>query len=537
VPNGPSILSSMSPRLVPVLVLALAAGHAPAPGHAQQAPAVHLEFADPQRGAKLATAFEAIDELFTDFARRGNLPGAAWGIIVDGDLAHSGRYGLRDVRAKDQVRADTVFRIASMTKSFTAMAILKLRDDGKLSLEDPAERYVPELKGLPYPTADSRRITVRDLLSHAPGFPEDNAWADRHLHESHEWLSERMREGIPFANAPGVAYEYSNFGFGILGRIVTAASGVPYNDYVQAHILGPLGMASTTLEPDAVPSGRLALGYRWEDEQWKDEPLLPDGAFGAMGGMLTTIPDLARYVGVLLGAFPPRDGAEAGPVRRSSLREMQQIARTRPAVVTRGAAGAVQLNASGYGYGLRVWQTCEYPHLVAHGGGLPGFGTLMQWLPEHGVGIIAFANLTYTGWGTVVNQALDRMAATGGLQPRLSRPAPALLEARDVISRLVVEWDDAAIDRIAADNLFLDRDRARRRADFAAVRAKAGACKPPSGFEHVENALRGEWVLACERGAVRASVTLAPTSPPKVQVVNVRAVNSAAPASRASCPQ
>ncbi|CAN5648578.1 serine hydrolase domain-containing protein [soil metagenome] len=494
-------------------------------------------FADPQRRAKLASAFGAIDELFTDFAVRNNVPGAAWGIIIDGELAHSGVFGLRDVRGKDPVKPDTVFRIASMTKSFTAMAILKLRDDGKLSLDDPADKYVPELTDLRYPTADSRRITIRDLLSHAPGFPEDNAWADRHLHETHEWLSQMMRQGIPFANAPGVAYEYSNFGFGILGRIVTAASGMPYNDYVRASILRPLRMTATTLEPTAVRPDRIALGYRWEDEQWKDEELLPDGAFGAMGGMLTTIPDLARYVGALLAAFPPRDGTEAGPVGRSSLREMQQIARTRPAVVTKPGAGAVQLNAGGYGFGLRVTQSCEFGHIVAHGGGLPGFGTLMQWLPEHGVGIIAFANRTYTGWGGATNAAFERLAATGGLQPRSPLPAPALVEARGVVSTLIAEWDDAAVDGIAADNLFLDRDRERRRADFAAVRAGAGRCDAPAGFDYVENALRGEWTLTCERGAVRAAVTLAPTMPPKVQVMNVRVVESAAPAPRSNCPQ
>lgn len=497
----------------------------------------HQASTDPERRAKLGSAFGAIDELFTDFARRNNVPGAAWGIIVDGELAHRGTFGWRDVEAKDPVKADTVFRIASMTKSFTAMAILKLRDEGKLSLDDPAERFVPELKGLRYPTADSRRITIRDLLSHAPGFPEDNAWADRHLHESHDWLAQMMRQGIPFSNAPGVAYEYSNFGFGILGRIVTAASGMPYNDYVQAHILRPLGMSSTTLDPTAVPRDRLALGYRWEDEQWKDEPLLPDGAFGAMGGMLTTIPDLARYVGALLSAFPPRDGAEAGPIGRSSLREMQQIARIRPAVVTRSAGGAVQLNAGGYGFGLRVTESCDFGHVVAHGGGLPGFGTVMQWLPEYGVGIIAFANRTYTGWGGITNTAFERLAATGGLEPRSPTPAPALVEARDVVSTLVAAWDDAAIDAVAADNLFLDRARARRRADFDAVRAKAGRCEAPTGFDFVENALRGEWTLRCERGAVRATVTLAPTMPPKVQVMNVRAVESTAPASRSTCPQ
>lgn len=520
---------------VAAVAAALGVGH-PAV-RAQQAPAVAQGFQDPARREKLATAFKAIDDMFADFARRGNVPGAAWGIIIDGELAHSGTYGLRDVPNKAPVRTDTVFRIASMTKSFTAMAILKLRDDGKLSLDDPAERYVPEMKQLKYPTADSRRITIRDLLSHSPGFPEDNAWADRHLHETHEWLSKMITQGIPFSNAPGMAYEYSNFGFGILGRVVTAAAGMPYNDYVQANILKPLGLSSTTLEPTAVPPDRLALGYRWEDEQWKAEELLPDGAFGAMGGMLTTIPDLARYVGALLGAFPPRDGAEAGPIARASLREMQMISRARPAIVSRTASGAIDLNAGGYGFGLRVGQSCDFGHVVAHSGGLPGFGTVMQWLPEHGVGIIAFANRTYTSWGGVVNEAFARLAATGGLQPRSPAPAPALVNARDVISKLVVEWDDAAIDAIAADNLFLDRDRARRRADFDAVRAKAGRCEAPTGFDYVENALRGEWTLRCERGFVRAAVTLAPTMPPRAQVVNVRAVESATPPPRSFCPQ
>src|SRR5882762_7005553 len=124
-------------------------------------------------------AFAELDRLFQDFAAQAHVPGAAWGIVIDGQLAHTGAAGVRDVAAKAPVDADTVFRIASMTKSFTAMAILKLRDEGKLSLDDPAERHVPELKSLAYPTSDSPRITIRHLLSHAEGFPEDNPWGDR----------------------------------------------------------------------------------------------------------------------------------------------------------------------------------------------------------------------------------------------------------------------------------------------------------------------------------------------------------------------
>ena len=214
--------------------------------------------------------------------------------------------------AKAPVDADTVFRIASMTKSFTAISILKLRDEGKLSLDDPAERYVPEMAGLKYPTSDAPKITIRHLLSHAEGFPEDNPWGDRQLADTDEQLSQMLRGGIPFSNAPGLVYEYSNLGFAILGRIVTNVSKMPYTEYVTANILRPLGMTSTTLEPTTVPANRLAHGYRWEDEQWKDEPLLANGSFGSMGGMLTSVRDLSRYVGVFLSAWPPRDGPETG---------------------------------------------------------------------------------------------------------------------------------------------------------------------------------------------------------------------------------
>jgi CubicO group peptidase (beta-lactamase class C family) len=332
-----------------------------------------------------------------------------------------------------------------------------------------------------------------------------------------------MRAGIPFSNAPGVAYEYSNYGFAILGRIVTRASGMPYNDYLASKILRPLGMSSTSMEPSKVVAHRLAHGYRWEDERWKNEPLLPDGAFGPMGGMLTSVRDLGKYVSALLAAWPPRDGPEAGPIRRASLREMQQIGRFGMAATSRDAAGGTQLTASGYGYGLRISQTCSFRHIVAHGGGLPGFGSVMQWLPEHGVGIVAFGNRTYTGWGGVANEAFNRLSKTGALQPRAVQPSPALTSARNAVSRLIAKWDDRLADGIAAENLFLDEARDRRRAQIEALHEKVGACvADTSRFDHVENSLRGQWVVSCERGKLLASITLAPTMPPTVQYWSVR---------------
>ena len=492
-------------------------------------------FADPDRVAKLSATFPEIDRIFRDYSAREHIPGAVWGIIVDGRLAHVGVTGYRDVAAKAAVDSGTVFRIASMTNSFTAMAILKLRDAGKLSLDDPAERWVPELASLKYPTTDSPRLTIRHLLSHAEGFPEDNPWGDQQLAVTDDEMSRMMRQGIPFSNAPGIAYEYSNYGFAILGRIVTKASGVPYRQFIADNILKPLGMTSTTLEPASVPPTRLAQGYRWEDEQWKLEPQLPDGAFGSMGGMLTSARDLGVYVAAFLAAWPPRDGAETGPVRRASLREMQQLHRPRPSAIVRGAGGVAQLSSGGYGFGLGISGNCDFAHIVAHSGGLPGFGSLMRWLPEYGVGIIAFGNRTYTGWGGPANDAFTLMVKTGALQPRMPQPSAALVARRDAVSRLVMSWSDALADSIASVNLFLDRSRDRRRAELGTLREQVGACRAATGFDFVENALRGRWTMPCERGALSVSITLAPTMPPTVQYLEVTPARPAEPPARPYC--
>ena len=350
-------------------------------------------------GVSAQTPFADVDALFREFVAANHVPGAAWGVMIGGRLVHTGSAGARELVTGATPDADTVFRIASMTKSFTAMAILALRDEGKLVLDDPVERYVPELASLAYPTTDSPKITIRHLLSHSEGFPEDNPWGDQQLALSDAQLAAMLRRGIPFSNAPGVAYEYSNYGFMILGRVVSRASGMPYEQFVTARILKPLGMASTTLEPSRVPANRLAHGYRWEDDWWKEERQLPYGAGGSMGGMLTSINDLSTYVAAYLSAWPPHDGPEAAPVRRASLREMQQMWRPAGATVIRDAGGAIQLSAGGYGFGLRVSQSCRFKYIVSHSGGLPGFGSIMQWLPDYGAAVIAFGNATYTGWG------------------------------------------------------------------------------------------------------------------------------------------
>jgi hypothetical protein len=213
---------------------------------------------------------------------------------------------------------------------------------------------------------------------------------------------------------------------------------------------------------------------------------------------------------------------------------MQQIWRARPTVVTRSGSGQVQLNAGGYGFGLGVSETCGFGHVVAHSGGLPGFGSQMRWLPEYGVGLIAMANRTYTGWGGVFDTALDLLRETGGLEPRRAQPSAALSDARAAVTRLIQGWDDAEADRIAAGNLFVDLSRERRRRQIDELGAKVGACRAGDGFTHVENALRGSWTLPCERGQLHVSVTLAPSVPPRVQFLQV---SDTTPPARPTCPR
>ena len=476
-------------------------------------------FADPNRKQKLAAAFPEIEKLFNTFAER--MPGAVMGIVVDGELVWVKAAGIREATNKAPVTPETVFRIASMTKSFTALAILKLRDDGKLSLDDPVTRYVPALGDLPYPTSDSPTITIRHLLTHSEGFPEDNAWGDRQLAQTDETMRAWMRAGIPFSNVPGTAYEYSNYGFAILGQIIARASGRPYADYMRDNILRPLGMNSTTFEKTEVPQDRIALGYRREDNAWKAEPILAHGSFGAMGGLWTNTHDLARWVAFLMSAFPPRDEADRGPVKRSSVREMQQLWRMSPGSAVRSTIDApLQLNVSGYGYGLGVAQDCRFAYVIGHGGGLPGYGSLMRWLPGYGVGLIAMSNLTYGGFNAIFNDTLDALHRTGALQPRVVKPSPALLAAQADVSQLIIKWDDALANRIMADNVFLDVPAEVRKSRWQSLAQDHGTCRPATSIDP-DNALRGEWRMMCDRGWLNVFITLAPTMPPKVQTIGI----------------
>ncbi len=473
------------------------------------------------RLGKLREAFPRVEELFRTFAEKNPVPGLAYGIVVDGELVQSVGIGVQNVTNQIPVSADSVFRIASMTKSFTAMALMKLREDGKFDLDDATERHVPELASLPYPTRDSARVTVRNLLTMSAGFPQDDPWADRQLVTTEEQATAWMKQGLTFSNPPGVKYEYSNFGYGILGRIITNLAGMPYQQYVNKNILKPLGMTSTTFDVTQVDPKRLVMGYRYEDGAWIEEPPLGDGAFASMGGLFTTINDFAKYMNFLLAAFPPRDEAESGPVKRSSVREMMQAHRQRIVGSSRATPDMpAWYTSDGYGYGLACGIDSILGYSVCHGGGLPGFGTFYKVLPDCNVGLVALGNITYSSISLKVNEALVALHESGGLVARIIPTSQALLDVQKGVTDVYETWSDDDITALSTSTFFQDMALERRRKQVQDLRASFGKCKSVTPFV-AENNLRGRWTLQCQRGNIEAYVTLAPTVPARMQTLQL----------------
>ncbi len=485
------------------------------------------EFADTDRLEKIKKTFPAIEKIYKDHAARNHFPGIAFGIVVDGKLVFSGTDGYTDIDKKTKVTTQSLFRIASMSKSFTAMAILKLRDDGKLNLDDPAYLYVPEMKKLKYPTADSTHITIRQLLTHGAGFPEDNPWGDRQLADTNKELSELIEGQISFSNPPGLAYEYSNLGFALLGRIVTKVSGMPYQRYIRENIWRPLGMTTSEWEYANVAPDKLAHGYRWERERWNEETLLhdtADGSWGAMGSMISSIDEFSRYMAFHLSAWPPSSAAETGPVKRASVREMHHPWRFNslsPNFTYPG--GRVCATAGAYSYGLGWLRDCEGRVYIGHSGGLPGFGSQWRVMPDYGIGVVAFGNVTYASLGNVNLQVLDLMVREAGLKPRQLPVSDILAKRKAEILKVIPSWETGEKSGIFAENFFPDHPIDLLKKQYAALWAKAG--KIAEVRELVpENQLRGRFLLVGEKIDIEVYFTLSPENPPLIQQLDVREV-------------
>ena len=473
----------------------------------------------------LSAAFPVINELYRDYALKNHYPGFVYGIVAGGKLVFTGSVGYTNTEKKVPATTLSDFRIASMTKSFVSVAILQLRDAGKLRLDDPASMYIPELKGQDGPASDAPVITIRHLLSHSAGFPEDNPWGDRQLAVTDADLLAMVRRGISFSNSPGISYEYSNLGFTLLGYIVQKVSGQTYEAYITEHILQPLGMTHTYWEYTKVPENLLAHGYRWLNGSWVEQPMLHDGAYGAMGGMITTIEDFSKYISFQLAAWPSRSGVEEGPLKRSSCREMQQpwTFNNLNASFSYYAGGPACAQSSAYCYGLRWSRDCKGRTMVGHTGGLPGFGSNWMMLTDYGIGVVSFSNLTYANAAAINMQVLDTLIRLARLKPRNVVVTPILEQRKAELVALLPGWDKAEASGIFAVNFFLDYFVETLKKEAEGVAARAGKIVR-IGEMRAENNLRGSFIMEGEKGKIEIRFTLTPETPALIQEYHIRFV-------------
>jgi CubicO group peptidase (beta-lactamase class C family) len=461
--------------------------------------------------------FPAIDRIFADYALDSHIPGLVYGIVSNGGLVRVCGFGVQDLESNRPVTSETLFRIASMTKAFTALTVLKLRDDGKLRLDALAEEYVPELRSWKYPTHDSPRIRLRDLLNHTAGFVTDDPWGDRQTPLPEPEFSRLLREGVPFARTPAMAMEYSNLGFALLGRVITNVSRQAYADTIARTLLQPLGMESSGFFVDAAPRERRALGYRWEDDAWRLEPTMSHGAFGAMGGIQTSANDYAKWVAYLLAAWPPRDDADSGPVKRATVRELAQgsnFPRLRQRFGHTGADACRQ--AATYGMGMWVAVDCDLGLTLSHGGGYPGYGSHVLLLPNQGVGIFAMANRTYAGPAAPVWDAAIALQKSGFMKATPALVGENLANAYRAVGAIYRDSDVAAGGDLLAMNFLMDRDAAGWGRHLADLKKKVGECATSAPLTATSD-LSGEFTWRCAYGRLSGSVLLAPTHPPRIQ--------------------
>lgn len=477
-------------------------------------------------------ALERVDWLVRGLIEEGAAPGAVYGVVTRDGLVHS--RGLGEQRPGGPApTADTAFRIASMTKSFTSAAVLLLAERGALRLDDPVSRYVPAWKQVRPYSSDAPEVTVGMLLSMSSGLPTDDPWADRQEAMSAEAFDDCLRGGVRFVAAPGTAYEYSNLGFALLGRIVEAAAGVGYRDYVRDELLAPLGLRSTGFDATVPAPGGVASGHVRLGDSWADQPHSTPGVFSAIGGLFSTVADLATWVRWLADAFPARDGVDPGPLSRAARRGMQRAHTAIPPVLRAGAGNTRRIVAdyseiAGYGRGLIVEHDPRWGEISYHSGGYPGFGSHMRWHQDSGIGIVVLANGRYAPCEIVATKALGVLLEDAAAPSARVTLWPETVRARAAVDRLLRDWDEGAARDLFAENVEMDLDLTSRRASLAGLVARIGPLDPSgSRIVRSESPAHCVWLVPGAHGAVRCELRMHPLDPPRVETLVVR--DAAAP--------
>ncbi|MBI4642066.1 MAG: beta-lactamase family protein [Candidatus Tectomicrobia bacterium] len=305
-------------------------------------------------------------------------PGLSIGVVYDQELFWARGFGYANVEQKIAAAPQTIYRIASITKLFTSTAILQLRDAGKLQLDDPITRHLPWFNiQNRYP--DEPPITIRHLLTHTSGLPREAAfpyWTDANFPTREQIMEILPQQETIFP--PEIEWKYSNLALALAGEIVAAVSGQRYEDYIEQHILDPLGMRSTSVRSPDPNRPQLATGYgrRLPDGSRNVRPFTDCQGITPAANMATTVEDLARFAMLQF-----RDGLAGGQqiLRGSTLREMQRVH---------------WLNADwqgGRGLGFSILRQGGKTY-AGHGGSVPGHRTQLQICPSDKIAVIVLTN-------------------------------------------------------------------------------------------------------------------------------------------------
>jgi hypothetical protein len=384
------------------------------------------------------------------------------------------------------------------------------------------------------------------------GFPTDDPWGDRQQGTPPPDFAAILARGVRPAWAPGTRFEYSNLGYAVLGRVIAAVALADYADFVRDRILGPLAMTRTGFEAAEFDPAGLARGYARGPGGWTEVTADRYGAFAPMGGVFSSVRDLARWIGGFAAAFPPGGlRGEAHPLAPATRREMQQPAVTLPEAQPQFPGNPAAGSQYGYGFGLFTEETSAWGRLIYHSGGYPGFGSHMRWHPETGLGVVVLANSTYAGASVLAARLMEEVLkaaaaedgpttggtpageqAPGGVRALVHGPAPApgspwpeTLSAQQVVNRLLTHWDNEVAEQLFADNVALDQSLDRRRERIGRMWERLGPPCPrtqegprPAEFDSPAHC---RWWLHGEHGDTQVEILLTPENPPRVQSLTV----------------
>jgi len=317
------------------------------------------------------------------------LPGIVAGVVSGDDLVWAQGFGYADVESERPMETDTRFRMASHSKLFTATAIMQLREEGRVRLDDPVTDYLPWF-AFQAPSPDDPPVTIEHLLTHSSGLPREAGphWSDLDFPTAEEVRALMADRRAPFS--PEVRWKYSNLAYTIAGMVVEEVSGMSWADYLQQNIFDPLGMSSSSVDRE---DPKMATGYgsRMPDGSRRVFPFVDARGMAAATGLTSTVEDMARFVSAQF-----RSGGRGGDrlLGTASLREMHRV-RMLETTWTRG---------QGIGFSVQRRDGTLY---VGHGGGYPGYTTNTSIQLDSKVGVIVLTNTNDSNPAQIAQQLMS----------------------------------------------------------------------------------------------------------------------------------